>query len=82
MGLIISILFGAVAGYIASKLQSGESKGFLINTFLGILGAAVGSWLFTLLGLQAAVGGLTWLGELVVAVVGAVIVLWVFNKLK
>ena len=45
---------------------------------LGIIGGAVGGWLFSLLGITA--GGI--LGQLVVAVIGAVIVLWAFAKLK
>ncbi len=76
--LIIGIITGILAGFIASKLQSGSGKGLLVNLFLGIIGAAVGGWLFGLLGIEA--NG--FIGTLICAVVGALIVLWVVSKLK
>ena len=76
--LIIGIITGILAGFIASKLQSGSGKGLLVNLFLGIIGAAVGGWLFGLLGIEA--NG--FIGTLVCAVVGALIVLWVVSKIK
>ena len=76
--LIIGIITGILAGFIASKLQSGSGKGLLVNRFLGIIGAAVGGWLFGLLGIEA--NG--FIGTLICAVVGALIVLWVVSKIK
>lgn len=76
--MISGILSGIVAGYIASRLQKGKGSGCLVNLFLGIIGGLVGSWLFGLLGI-AAYG---WIGETVTAIVGAVVVLWIFAKLK
>ncbi|MCF0199179.1 MAG: GlsB/YeaQ/YmgE family stress response membrane protein [Bacteroidaceae bacterium] len=76
--LVISILSGILAGYIASKLQKGQSSGCLVNLFLGIIGAIVGGWLFGLFGIQA----YSWIGEIVTSVIGAVVVLWVFAKFK
>ena len=75
---IIGIITGILAGFIASKLQSGSGKGLLVNLFLGVIGAAVGGWLFSLLGIQA--NG--FLGTLICAVIGALIVLWVVSKIK
>lgn len=69
---------GILAGYIASKLQKGEGSGCLVNLFLGIIGGVFGSWLFGLFGI-AAYG---WMGEVVMAVIGAVIVLWLFARFK
>lgn len=76
--MIGGILSGILAGYIASRLQKGEGSGCLVNLFLGLIGGLVGSWLFSLFGLTA----YSWLGEIVMAVIGAVIVLWVFAKLR
>lgn len=70
------IISGILVGYIASKLQTGEGKGCLVNLFLGIIGGAVGGWLFSLFNLQA----YNWLGEIIIGVVGAVIVLAVVRK--
>lgn len=49
-----------------------------MNLFLGLIGGLVGSWLFSLFGLTA----YSWLGEIVMAVIGAVIVLWIFARLR
>lgn len=76
--MIGGILSGILAGYIASRLQKGEGSGCLVNFFLGLIGGLVGSWLFSLFGLTA----YSWLGEIVMAVIGAVIVLWIFARLR
>jgi len=78
MEFIIWIVTGILAGFIASKLQSGNGKGMLLDFFLGIVGAMFGGWLFSLLGIEA--NG--WIGSLICAVVGAVIILWVVSKMK
>ena len=75
---LIGIITGILAGFIASKLQSGSGRGILINLFLGVIGSVIGGWLFALLGIQA--NG--WIGTLVCAVVGALIVLWFVSKIK
>ncbi len=76
--MISGIISGILAGYIASRLQKGEGSGCLVNLFLGLIGGLVGSWLFGLFGLTA----YSWLGEIVMAVIGAVVVLWVFARLR
>lgn len=75
---IITAIIGVVAGYVASRLQRGESSGCIVNLILGLLGGVVGGWLFSLIGIEA----YSLLGEIFTAVVGAVVVLWVFSKLK
>lgn len=80
MSLVGWIFFGLVAGFIASKLVSGRGAGCLINIALGILGAAVGGALFDYLGHPV------WFhfsfGSMVVAILGAAIVLIVFHALR
>ncbi|NPD82101.1 GlsB/YeaQ/YmgE family stress response membrane protein [Prevotella sp. PINT] len=76
--MISGIISGIVAGYIASRLQKGEGSGCLVNLFLGLLGGVVGSWVFGLFGLTA----YSWIGEMITAIVGAVVVLWLFAKLR
>lgn len=76
--MFYSIIIGLLAGFIASKLQSGKSNGLIINLFLGVIGGAVGGWLFNLLGINT----YSWIGDLICGVVGAIIVLWVVSKLK
>ncbi len=73
VGILLSIVIGCLAGFIAGKIMSGGGFGIIINLILGIIGGLVGGWLFQQLGVSW--GGL--LGQLGTAVVGAVIVLFV-----
>jgi uncharacterized membrane protein YeaQ/YmgE (transglycosylase-associated protein family) len=65
------ILVGLVAGWLASSIM-GTKRGLLGNLALGLIGAVVGGLLFALLGLG---GATTILGSIVIATVGAVLVL-------
>jgi uncharacterized membrane protein YeaQ/YmgE (transglycosylase-associated protein family) len=64
-------LIGIVAGFIAGKIMKGRGFGILGNLVVGIVGAVLGGFLFGLLGLTTT--GLV--GSLVVATVGAVVLL-------
>lgn len=76
--MICGIITGIIIGFIASKLFSGEGKGCIVNLFLGIIGGMFGGWLFELLGIQWNNG---WIGEIGTGVIGAVVLLCIFNKL-
>ena len=72
------ILVGIMAGFVASKITSGEGKGCCMDLFLGIIGSVVGGWVLNFL-------NITWGGTFSnfgTSVLGAVIVLWIWNKLK
>ena len=75
--MIGSIIAGIIAGFIACKLTGKEGKGCIVNLFLGIVGGSVGGFTFSLLGIHTS----SIIGEIVCAVIGAVIVLWVCSKL-
>lgn len=75
--MIYSIIIGILAGFIASKLMNGEGKGCVVNLLLGLVGGTVGGWIFELLNIEW--GGT--LGQIGMAVVGAVAVLWLWSKL-
>lgn len=77
--MIESIIIGILAGFIASKITNGEGKGCWINLFLGLVGGAVGGWVFNLLGIHWEP---TWLGRVGTATIGAILVLWLWNKLQ
>jgi len=79
MGLILTIIIGGIAGWVASNLLKGQSLGLVWNIILGVGGAFVGSWIFALMGMYA--GG-NIIGKLFTAIVGAVIVLLIANKIK
>ena len=78
MGIIAWIVLGGIAGWLASIVMKRNSQmGLIANVIAGIVGAAVGGWVFSLFG-GAGVTGFN-LPSLVVAFVGAVIVLAVIN---
>ena len=79
MSLLAWIVLGIVAGFIASKLVNKTGGGLVFDLVLGIVGALVGGFLFNQFG-EAGVTGLN-LYSLLVAVVGAVIVLVIYHML-
>ncbi len=76
--LIIFLIIGAVAGWLAGLIMKGRGFGLLGNIIVGIIGALVGGFLFGALGLAA--GG--WIGSLVTAVLGAVVLLFLISLIK
>ena len=72
------LIIGGLAGFIAGKSMKGEGFGIITNIVVGIVGGLIGGFLFGLLGLDAT--GL--IGRLVVATVGAVVLLFVADKIK
>jgi uncharacterized membrane protein YeaQ/YmgE (transglycosylase-associated protein family) len=76
--LISFILVGLAAGWIAGKLLHGEGFGLLGNLVVGVIGSMVGGVLFWALGL----GAKSFIGSLIVAVIGAFVFLVVSAKLK
>lgn len=76
MGIILWIILGALAGWIASMVMKTDAQqGFLTDVILGILGAVVGGAVSQFLG-GAGVTGFN-LYSLVVAVLGAIALIWV-----
>jgi uncharacterized membrane protein YeaQ/YmgE (transglycosylase-associated protein family) len=77
MSILAWLVLGLIAGFIASKMVNKSGEGVVLDIVLGIVGAFVGGWLFTNFG-AAGVTGLN-LYSMVVAVVGAVVVLVVYH---
>ncbi|HVX71554.1 MAG: hypothetical protein BGO82_17505 [Devosia sp. 67-54] len=77
MGIVWTIIIGAIAGFVAKFLVPGpnEPRGFILTTILGIVGAFVASYLGQMLGWYAPGEGAGLIG----AIVGAVIVLLVWG---
>jgi uncharacterized membrane protein YeaQ/YmgE (transglycosylase-associated protein family) len=78
IGILVWIVVGAIAGFVASKVLSGKGMGLLWDIVVGILGAFVGGWLASLVGLPVSPGTFT-IGGLLSAFVGAVILLIIFR---
>ncbi len=77
-GLLLSILIGALAGFLGSKIFSGAGNGLLLNLFIGIVGGFLGGWLFGLFGIGDS--GLLW--QLVSATIGSIVFLWIISLIK
>jgi uncharacterized membrane protein YeaQ/YmgE (transglycosylase-associated protein family) len=76
--LILFLLIGVLAGWLAGQIMKGGGFGLLGDMVVGVIGAFVGGWLFGLLGITA--GGL--LGLLVTAFVGALVLLYLIRLVK
>ena len=76
-GIIMSIIIGGLAGWIAEKVMKFDT-GLILNIVLGIVGAVVGNFLLGLLGIG--LGG--FVGQLIVAVVGACILIALYRAIK
>lgn len=79
MSVLAWIVLGLIAGFIASKIVNRAGEGVLLDIVLGVIGAVVGGWLFHTFGMPG-VSGLN-LYSMLVAVIGAVVVLVVYHAL-
>src|SRR5215470_9520041 len=78
--LLIWVVLGLVAGFIASKIINRRGEGIILDILLGIIGAFIGGWLFRIFG-STGVTGLN-LYSLLVAVIGAVIFLIIYHAIR
>ena len=79
MGILASLIIGAIAGWLAGQIVRGAGFGLLGNIVVGIIGALVAGWLLPQLGIVLASGTL---GSILDATVGAVIVLVILSLIK
>lgn len=77
--LLVFLLIGGVAGWLAGLIIKGGGLGIIGNIIVGVIGAVLGGWLFKVLGISA--GG-EWVGALITATVGAVVLLFVVGLIK
>jgi uncharacterized membrane protein YeaQ/YmgE (transglycosylase-associated protein family) len=81
MGIISWIIFGGLAGWIGSMIMGTDgSQGIFLNIVIGIIGAMIGGFVFSLLGTTGVTGfNLYSFG---VAVVGSVIAIWAVQMMR
>lgn len=79
MSIIAWIVLGLISGFIASKIVNKRGDGVFLDIILGIIGAVVGGWLFNTFGMSG-VSGVN-IYSLLVAVVGAVVVLVIYHAI-
>jgi uncharacterized membrane protein YeaQ/YmgE (transglycosylase-associated protein family) len=79
MSFLAWIVLGLIAGFIGSKIVNKTGEGIFLDIILGIVGAVVGGWLFSMFGAHGVTGLNLW--SILVAVVGAIVVLWVYHAI-
>ena len=79
MGLLYSLLIGAIAGWLAGKLMKGGGFGILLNIIIGIVGGIVGNWLFAQLNISLMDGVV---GDILTGAIGASVILFIAGLFK
>lgn len=77
--LVILLIVGAIAGWLAGVIMKGYGFGLIGNIVVGIIGALIGGWLLPQLGIYIG-GGIV--GAIINATIGAVILLFVIGLVK
>jgi len=78
IGWIAAIIVGGIAGWLAEQFMKSQ-MGLLMNIILGIVGAAVASWLLGLIGVKFGPG---WVDYLIAGFIGAVILIYVGRLIR
>jgi len=79
MQLILFLIVGGIAGWVAGLLMSGHGYGVIVDVILGVVGGLVGGWIVSaLLGIQAM--GL--IASFIVAVIGACVLVGIVHLIK
>jgi uncharacterized membrane protein YeaQ/YmgE (transglycosylase-associated protein family) len=79
MGIISWLVLGLIAGFIASKIVNHSGSGMIMDIVLGVVGAFVGGLVFNFFG-AAGVTGFN-IYSAIVAVIGAIVVLFIYHAL-
>jgi len=77
MYLLWQIAIGILAGFLAGKIMRGRGFGILVDLLLGIVGSMLGGFLFGVFGLHSS--GIV--GQVVIATVGAMVLLYLIRRL-
>ena len=78
MNFLLYILIGALAGWLAGNIMKGHGFGFFGNLGVGIIGGFLGGFLFSLFQVKA----YGFIGSLITALVGALVLIWIVGKIK
>ena len=78
--LLFWIIVGLIAGALAKLIMPGDDPGGIIVTIIiGIVGAVIGGWLLSLLGIGAGAGSGGFISSIIAGIVGAVILLAIYR---
>ncbi len=78
--LIVILIVGLIAGWLAGNIMKGGGFGVIGDIIVGVIGAFIGSWLWAALKLPSL--GPWWLTAIVIATVGACILLFLLRLIK
>jgi len=78
MGFFILIIVGLAAGFLAGLIWKGQGFGLIGNLVVGVAGSFLGRFLLHFIGFS--IHGL--IAQIIAAVIGAVILLWIINKIR
>lgn len=76
MEIVVTIIIGAVAGWLGNMIYKGNRLGIIGNIVVGIIGSIVGYWVLGKLGINLGSG---WIGAILTGTIGAIIILFLFN---
>ena len=76
--ILVFLLVGAIAGFLAGQLFKGRSFGLTWNMIIGIIGSVIGGLVFGILGFATT----SLLGSIISATVGAILLLMIIQKIK
>jgi uncharacterized membrane protein YeaQ/YmgE (transglycosylase-associated protein family) len=78
--LLFWIIVGLIAGALAKFVLPGDDPGGIIVTIIiGVVGAVLGGWLLSLLGIGGGAGSGGWIFSIIAGVIGAVILLGIYR---
>jgi uncharacterized membrane protein YeaQ/YmgE (transglycosylase-associated protein family) len=80
MQILSWIILGLVAGFIGSKIVNKRGDGIILDIVIGVVGAMLGGWLFSALGMAGANGLNIW--SLFIAVIGSIALLVAYHAVR
>jgi uncharacterized membrane protein YeaQ/YmgE (transglycosylase-associated protein family) len=78
MDIVLFLLIGLLAGWLAGKIMKGRGFGLFGNLAVGVVGALLGGLLFRILGITTT----NIIGSIVTAIVGAIVLLFIVGQIK
>lgn len=75
MGILLWIISGIIAGWLAGILIRGAGYGLLGDLVIGLVGGVIGGFLAGLVGIQPT----SWIAQILVAAVGGVVLVWILH---
>ena len=80
MGIIATLIIGAIAGWLGGTIYKGSGLGLIGNIIVGILGSGVGYWLLEDV-LKISLGD-GWIGSILTGAIGAIVILFLINLIS